>query len=186
DALPLSLSRALQVSCNVSFGALGVELGPEVIAEQAEAFSFGERPMSDLPAVAASQFPTGEGNTDGPLIAYAAIGQQSVQTSPLQIAMVAAGIGNGGTVMKPYVVDEVTSPDLEVLDATGAEALRSKWMSPANASALPQMMVTTVDSSPGTPAQIPGVAVTSETGTTQRGHDRNPLAWFIAFAPANV
>lgn len=181
----ITLSRALQVSCNVSFGALGVELGPEVIAEQAEAFGFGERPMSDLPAVAASQFPTGEGNTDGPLIAYAAIGQQSVQTSPLQIAMVAAGIANGGTVMKPYLVDEVTSPDLEVLDKTEPEALRSDAMSPANARALTQMMVATVDSGTGTPAQIPGVAVAGKTGTAQRGDDQNPLAWFVSFAPAN-
>lgn len=181
----ISLTQALKVSCNVSFGALGLELGPEAIAEQAEAFGFGERPFSDLPSVAASRFPVGEGNTDGPLVAYAAIGQQSVQASPLQIAMVAAGIANGGTVMTPYLVDEVTSPDLEVLDKTEPTALRTDAMTPANARALTQMMVATVDSGTGTPAQIPGVEVAGKTGTAQRGTDQNPLAWFVSFAPAD-
>ncbi len=183
----ITLTQALQVSCNVSFGALGLELGADAIAEQSERFGFGERPFADLSAVATSRFPTGESNTDGPLIAYASIGQQSVQASPLQVAMVAAGIANGGTVMTPYLVDEVTSPDLQVLDKTEPTPLRSEAVSSQTARALTRMMVATVDSGTGTPAQIPGVEVAGKTGTAQRGvgNDASPLAWFVSFAPAD-
>ena len=58
-------------------------------------------------------------------------------------------------------------------------------LSAANARALTQMLVATVDSGTGTPAQIPGVEVAGKTGTAQRGTDQNPLAWFVSFAPAD-
>ncbi|MDP3970017.1 MAG: penicillin-binding protein 2 [Nocardioides sp.] len=179
----ITLTQAMQTSCNVTFGHLGLELGPEAIAEQAEAFGFGERPFEELPAVATSDFPTGDA-TDGPLAAYAAIGQGSVRTSPLQMALVTAGIANGGDVMQPYLVDEVRSPDLDVLDKTEPTALRSGAVSPSVARDLTRMLVATVDSGTATAAQIPGVEVAGKTGTAQSG-DGPPFAWFVSFAPAN-
>ncbi len=103
----VTLTQALRVSCNVAFGWLGMEIGDDALREQAEKFGFGDVYLDDLPGQAESRFP---GDPDEPQTALSAIGQFDVAATPLQMAMVVAGIANGGTVMKPYLVDEVRSP----------------------------------------------------------------------------
>jgi peptidoglycan glycosyltransferase len=101
------------------------------------------------------------------------------------MAMVGAGIANGGTVMKPYVVDEVQSPELDVLHKTDPTDL-SRAVSPSTASELTKLMVSTVKNGTASPAAIPGVDVAGKTGTAQSGKpDVPPYAWFVSFAPAN-
>src|SRR6185503_4624894 len=114
------LTEALAVSCNVSFGGLGLQLGADVLKTQAEKFGFEEKYLDDLPAQAVSNFPD---NADPPQTALSAIGQFDVAATPLQMAMIAAGIANDGVVMKPYLVDEVRSPDLDVLSKAEPEEL---------------------------------------------------------------
>jgi penicillin-binding protein A len=113
-----------------------------------------------------------------------AIGQSNVAATPLQMAMVGAGIANGGTVMKPYLVDEIRSTDLEVLDKTDPDSL-SNAVSAATARKLTDMMVAVVDNGTAVNAQIPGVKVAGKTGTAQSAADRPPYAWFVSFAPAD-
>lgn len=177
----VTLTRALTVSCNVSFGYLGMELGADVVREQAQKFGFGDRYLDDLARQAESRFPE---DADEPQAALSAIGQFDVRATPLQMAMVTAGIANGGTVMKPYLVDEVRSPDLEVLDKANPEPHRNA-VSPSVARDLTQMMIEVVDQGTGASAQIPGTKVAGKTGTAQSGPDRFPYAWFVSFAPAD-
>jgi penicillin-binding protein A len=177
----ITLTQALMVSCNVSFGWLGIQMGDEALREQAEKFGFGETYLEDLNRQAVSRFPSQD--LDPPLTAYSAIGQFEVAATPLQVAMVAAGIANGGTVMKPYLVDEVRAPDLSVLDKAGPEAFRDA-VSSTTARDLTQMMVETVDQGTATPAQIPGMKVAGKTGTAQGAGD-DLYAWFVSFAPAD-
>jgi peptidoglycan glycosyltransferase len=177
----ITLTQALMVSCNVSFGFLGLQLGEEALRDQAEKFGFGETPLEDLNGTAASRFPD---DAEGPLLAYSAIGQYEVAATPLQMAMVTAGIANGGTVMRPYLVDEVRAPDLSVLDKAGDEPFRTA-ISSSTARDLTQMMVEVVDRGTGTTAQIPGIKVAGKTGTAQSQADRPPYAWFVSFAPAD-
>lgn len=177
----ITLTQALMVSCNVSFGFLGLQLGADALQEQAEKFGWGESYLQDLNGQAPSRFPD---NPDAPLTAYSAIGQYEVAATPLQIAMVAAGIANGGTVMRPYVVDELRAPDLSVLDKTDPEPFRDA-ISSSTARDLTQMMVEVVDQGTGTTAQIPGIKVAGKTGTAQSEADRPNYAWFVSFAPAD-
>lgn len=177
----ITMTRAMQVSCNVTFLSLADELGPEKMLAQAEAFGFNSSYLDDLPLQAQSRYPD---DLDAPQTALSGIGQSSVTASPLQMAMVAAGIANGGAVMKPYVVDEVRTPDLDVLEKTEPREL-SRAVSSDTASELTKMLVATVASGTGTPAQIPGVEVAGKTGTAQSTPDRPPYAWFVSFAPAN-
>ena len=177
----LTLTDALAVSCNVSFGYLGMELGADALKEQSEKFGFGERYFDDLNGQVASRFPE---DADAPQTALSAIGQFDVATTPLQMAMVTAGIANGGTVMKPYLVDEVRSPNIDVLDKASPEAFRSA-ISSSVASDLTQMMIEVVDRGTATTAQIPGMKVAGKTGTAQSSPDRPPYAWFVSFAPAD-
>lgn len=178
---PITFTQALANSCNTSFGAIGLDLGAGAIREQAEDFGFGDDSYLDELTVEESIFPE---DPDEPQTAFSAIGQFDVSATPLQMAMVAAGIGNGGTVMKPYLVDRVYSPDVKVLDETDPEELHQA-MSSGAASQLTQMMVTTVESGTATPAQISGIAVAGKTGTAERSEALSPYAWFTSFAPAD-
>jgi peptidoglycan glycosyltransferase len=176
----VTMTVALENSCNVAFAQLGLELGADVLQDQAEKFGFNENVIDELPG-AVSNFPT---DLNEPNTALSAIGQYEVAASPLQMAMVAAGIANGGEVMKPYIVQEVRSPDLDVLDEAHPEVLHQA-VSSTVASELTQMMVDVVVDGTGYNAQIPGVSVAGKTGTANSAPDRPPYAWMVTFAPAD-
>jgi len=177
----ITLTQALQVSCNVTFMSLANELGVDAMTEQAEAFGFNDTSLEDLGGQAESLYPR---DLDPPQTALSGIGQSSVTATPLQMAMVVAAIANDGDVMRPYVVDEVRAANLSVLDRTDPQSI-SKAISSTTAEELTTMMVATVDSGTATPAQIPGVQVAGKTGTAQSTADRPPYAWFVSFAPAD-
>jgi penicillin-binding protein A len=177
----ITLTQALEISCNVSYGWLGLQLGDDILRDQAQKFGWGEHYFDDLPGQVASKFPD---NPDQPQTALSAIGQFDVAATPLQMAMVAAGIANNGIVMKPYLVDKVQSPDLDVLSTTEPQELHQA-VSPEVANELTQMMVEVVQNGTGKPAQIPGMTVAGKTGTAQTSRGRPPYAWFVAFAPAD-
>jgi len=175
----MSLADALRVSCNTAYGALGIALGSDALRKQAEAFGFGDSLSIPLP-VAKSRFIAEEGQA---LTADSAIGQASDAVTPLQMAMVAAGIANSGVVMKPYLVAQERAPDSSVLSQTQPEQL-GRAVTPQVASTLTQMMQGVVDHGTGTAAQIPGISVAGKTGTAENVPGKPTHAWFICFAPA--
>lgn len=176
----VTLDRALQVSCNTAFAGVGNRLGADALRAQAQKFGFGSRPLTDLPA-AASTFP---GDPDPAQTALSAIGQYDVAATPLQMAMVAAGIANDGVVMQPYLVSEVRAPNLTTISRHRANEL-GRAMSASNARKLQQMMVNVVNQGTGTNARIAGTEVGGKTGTAQSDPNRPPYAWFVSMAPAN-
>lgn len=182
----ITLTRALMVSCNVAFGSIGLKLGDDALRDQAEKFGWGQRYFTDLDdsmtRQAVSRFPE---DPDKPQTALSAIGQFDVAATPLQMAMVTAGIANNGRVMKPYLIDEIRSADpTDVLDKTTPTAL-SRAVSAGTARDLTDMMVKVVDGGTGKTAQIPNVKVAGKTGTAQSAPNRPPYAWFVSFAPAD-
>ena len=175
-----TLTVALRNSCNTAFGTIGLDLGPDALRDQAEKFGFGERQLPELGAVA-SQFPT---DPNQPQTAQSAIGQFDVRATPLQMAMVAAGIANQGDVMKPYLVQSVRTADLKTVSETKPESLHQA-ITPEVASQLTAMMVDVVENGTGKPGRIDGVQVAGKTGTAQTSKEKPPFAWFTSFAPAN-
>lgn len=173
----VTLEQALKTSCNTAFGSLAISLGPDKLQAMAEAFGFNSEPTIDIGA-AESRFPT---QLDLAQTALSAIGQYDVAASPLQMLQVAAAIANDGVLMRPHLVNTVTSEDLTVLSAQGPERLGSP-ISASSAELLQQMMVATVEDGTGRPARVDGLVVGGKTGTAQTAPDRPPYAWFVGYA----
>ncbi|MET8218232.1 peptidoglycan D,D-transpeptidase FtsI family protein [Streptomyces hirsutus] len=174
-----TLREALRVSCNTVFGKIGADLGNDKMLEYAKKFGFTEEQFTPVRS-SASVFSDDMNESQ---TALSSIGQFNTATTPLQMAMVTAAIANNGTLMKPYMVDELQAPSLDTIEKTDPEEL-SKPMSAENAQILQSMMETVVSEGTGSKARIDGVTVGGKTGTAQHGVDNseNPYAWFISYA----
>jgi peptidoglycan glycosyltransferase len=179
DGKTTTLIDALTISCNTAFGQLGETLGQDALRKQAEAFGFNS-PFSVPMKSASSVFPS---NLDDAETIQSAIGQFDVRSTPLQMAMIAACIANGGTLMKPYIVKQLVGPNLAIIDTTKPTVVRQA-ISAQVAAQLTQMMESVVDHGTGTTAQLPGVKVAGKTGTAENAVGKPPHAWFVSFAPA--
>ncbi|GAA1125408.1 penicillin-binding protein 2 [Nocardioides aquiterrae] len=177
----IPFTQAMEQSCNTSFAQIAEQVGAEDMVKTAEGFGFNSHYFDDLTPQAESVFPT---ELDDAQLGQTGFGQFDVSATPLQMAMVAAGLANGGTVMRPYLVDSELSADFDVLDQTDPQEL-SRAVSSTTASEVTKLMVSTVDNGTASPAAIPGISVAGKTGTAQTGTDRSPYAWFISFAPAD-
>jgi peptidoglycan glycosyltransferase len=177
----ITLPEALRISCNTAFAALGVKLGDQKLATEAEKFGLNEPSPYELPA-ATSSIPTDQ---DVPATAQSAIGQRDVRVSPLQMASVAATIANGGRRMAPFVVSEVVSEKGGVVKRFEGEDL-GQAIPAGVASDLTDMMRVVVEQGTGTAAQIPGLVVAGKSGTAQHAEGRAPHAWFISFTEQGV
>ncbi|MGY1735978.1 peptidoglycan D,D-transpeptidase FtsI family protein [Geodermatophilus sp. SYSU D00684] len=174
-----SLIDALTISCNTAFAQLGIDLGEDRVREMAEAFGMTGDGIEIPLEVAGSS--VGDIESEAAL-GQSSIGQRDVRTTPLQAAMIAAAVANDGTLMTPYLVDQVRAPDLTVIDRSDPEEF-SQPVTPEVADQLTEMMVSVVENGSGRRAQVPGVEVAGKTGTAQNaGPDHN---WFIGFAPAD-
>jgi peptidoglycan glycosyltransferase len=140
-------------------------------------------PLDIAPGAAQSVGPPeGSFQENQPQFALAGIGQGDVATTPLQMALVAAGIANGGTIMTPHVGAEIRDANDDLVRRVDD----SEWhvaTSATSAQAVASFMVQVVEDGTGTRGRIPGIAVAGKTGTAQ-ADGGPPHAWFIAFAPA--
>ena len=148
-------TESLIISCNATFAALGYQLGNEFAPamdncgiDSARRRSTSHRAQSRAsgraPARTSARF------------ALAGIGQGDVFTSPLEMALIAAGIANGGVIMEPHVVQEIPNSDGKVVRTIDPEPWKT-CMSPTTAQTLTNMMVQVVNQGTGTAAQIDGV-----------------------------
>lgn len=176
----VTIADALRISCNIPFAELAVELGDTAIREEAEKYGFNmpfELPLVSTP----SSYPRA---LDDPQTALTGFGQGQVTATPLQMAMVSAGIANEGVVMNPHMVDRVIGPDLSVQqvfeDTEFGRALDEDLAAEMRA-----MMVANVSGGAASGARIDGVDVGGKTGTAENGGDLPYTLWFTGFAPAD-
>jgi peptidoglycan glycosyltransferase len=187
---PNNFTYALTASINTTFGKVGNLLGRKRLIAGAQRYGFYQTPPLPLPA--GEVVPSGRYGKKGLLspdafmdplaVAWAACGQERMLATPLQMALVAGGVANGGRVMKPYYTQEITAPDGTVV----SKAQPEQWLvatKAVTASQLNTMMQNVVNAGTGTAAALEGIQVAGKTGTAEKGDGTN-LAWFIAFAPA--
>jgi penicillin-binding protein A len=187
----VNLITGLEHSINSVFCNIGKALGAGRILGYAKRYGFYEDPPLETPGNERAP----SGLYHGPKLfrptdpatqvdpGRLAFGQEALLATPLQMAMVAAGVANQGVVMKPYVVGRVTGPSGGVLTRTHPHKLR-RAISPRTSQELTSMMVGAVQSGTGTAAQIPGIQVAGKTGTAETGVAGRYTSWFICFAPA--
>lgn len=175
-----SLNQALKVSCNSVFANLGDKVGRDKMVETAQEFGFNN-PEIDTPVRAAAS--VYDKTMDRPGNALSSIGQFNTATTPLQMAMVTAAIANDGKLMKPYMIDQLEAPNLDIIQKNEPQEM-SRPLSQKNAQLLQEMMENVVEEGTGTNAKIDGVQVGGKTGTAQHGENnsKNPYAWFISYA----
>jgi penicillin-binding protein A len=187
----ISFTDALTNSVNTVFAQVGESIGRGTLVEYMRRFGFYEDPELDYPDD--QMIPSGVVNADrefvedGFDVGRVAIGQGGeegqIQTTPMQMALVAAAIGNGGRLMRPQLTDRVVRKDGRVAERIRPD-LQSQVVKRETAEALAAMMSRVVEEGTGTAAALSGVSVAGKTGTAEVG----PAAqftqpWFICFAP---
>ncbi|WP_433449416.1 peptidoglycan D,D-transpeptidase FtsI family protein [Streptomyces sp. CA-142005] len=180
-----SIRVALQYSCNNVFGHMAVQLGQDKVKAMAEKFGFNDD-KRDVPVRAyASVYPSG---MDQPQTAYSGIGQFDVTATPLQMAMVSAAIANGGKLVSPHMVSQITDSGGDVLQNYDDSADTKEIVSSSTAEQLQSAMETVVKDGTGTNALIDGATVGGKTGTAQHGENnsKTPYAWFTSFATSDT
>jgi penicillin-binding protein A len=189
-----TLTMGLEHSINSVFCNVGKKIGAGTILDYAKKYGFYAQPGVELPADA--QSPSGlynpkthepydpkhpEYQVDPGRLAF---GQERLLVTPLQMAMVAATVGNGGVLMRPHLVDEVRTQDGRIVTRVSPHEVR-RVMSPQTAQQLKSMMVGVVTSGTGRGVAIPGVQLAGKTGTAETSVENRYDTWFIAFAPAD-
>jgi peptidoglycan glycosyltransferase len=189
----VSMKDALAHSCNTAFATLAGRVGSASLSAQAAKFGFGQSGLSVPLGVTTSCIgPNSNGNcmniANGmPGLYQSGIGQLDVQETPLQNAMIAATIANGGTEMQPQLVKKILAPDLSTIQDFSAQTLNSDVMSSTTASTLTDMMEASETNS-GTTCKNNTIPIASKTGTAEHGNDPKnvqPYGWYVAFVPGS-
>ncbi|MDT0389771.1 peptidoglycan D,D-transpeptidase FtsI family protein [Streptomyces dubilierae] len=175
-----TIRTALEYSCNNVFAKMAVKLGQDKVRAMAEKFGFNDEeqdvPVRAYPSVYPSDMYPSE-------TALTGIGQFDVTATPLQMAMVSAAIANGGKLVSPHMVAQITDSGGDVLQDYDDEAGTKEILSSSTAEQLQSAMRTVVERGTGTNAQVPGATVGGKTGTAQHGENNSqvPYAWFTSY-----
>ncbi len=186
--------QAYEHSINAVFCNIGMKLGAGKIIGEAKNFGFYSKPPIELPS--ASVEASGEyrfehgglrpfddaGRMDPGRLAF---GQDKLLVTPLQMALVAAGVANGGTIMEPHLVKKVTAPGGSKTVTKVKPKVWKHAMKPATAATLNTMMQAVITGGTATGVQIPGITWAGKTGTAETSEPGVYDAWFIFFAPAD-
>ncbi|MFD3546286.1 penicillin-binding transpeptidase domain-containing protein [Streptomyces sp. NPDC058655] len=177
-----SMADAVQWSCNTVMAKIGVRVGLRGMVAAAQRFGFNAEGLRVPSWVSRSNFDTDMSRDQ---LALSSIGQFNTRATPLQMAMVAAAVANGGELKSPYLVDRTTQDDGSQVRSGNQRSL-GRAMTPATAMRMQELMVKVVENGTGRNAAIPGVVVGGKTGTAQHGvgNAGTPYAWFISWARA--
>ncbi|WP_411101901.1 penicillin-binding transpeptidase domain-containing protein [Streptomyces sp. cmx-4-9] len=177
-----SMAEAVQWSCNTVMAKIGVQVGLRGMVEAAQRFGFNDGGLRVPSWVSRSNFDTDMSRDQ---LALSAIGQFNTKATPLQMAMVAAAVADGGEVKTPYLVERTTQDDGDPVRRADQRTL-GRAMDPGTALRLQELMVKVVEDGTGRNAAIPGAVVGGKTGTAQHGvgNAGTPYAWFISWARA--
>jgi peptidoglycan glycosyltransferase len=185
----ITLTDALTHSVNTAWASIGEKLGKATMAKYMGRLGFDEQVRVDLPSDerrASGEFSNGRllrPTSDAVDVGRMAIGQDKLNVTPLQMAMVASAVANGGKLMVPHMADRIVDRDGRTVDRIQPREM-SQVMSSEAAGEVADMMSKVVEEGTGTAAALEGISVAGKTGTAEVDRPCGPnQVWFIAFAP---
>lgn len=181
----ISLRYAYRVSSNFVFGTLAMEMGNEKLKEVSERFGFNSVIRGSGVTITASQFPTLESYEEGN-IAQSGIGQGSVLSTPMQMALVAAGVANDGVLMQPKLVNKIVDKDGNTIKTIENKVLKDNIISKDIAQTIKEYMGYLVSNNIYRWPNFDGTNAGGKTGTAdymENGVEGIPHGWFISLAP---
>ena len=196
DAGPLNFVQALTQSCDTWFYQVGIKTGADPIITWAEKMGFGTRTGIPLASEADGRVPTqeymkrvyGRKFLDGD-VANFSIGQGDLLVTPLQMAEAMAAVGNGGTLYRARLVQQVQTYNNQIVMAYDVAEKDELGIDPKILAAVKEGMIDVVSSPSGTAgkAAIEQVQIAGKTGTAQWGpkSKQRDAAWFVGFVPAD-
>lgn len=177
-----NLVQAFGNSCNGAFASLGLQLNLTELKNTADRLLFN----SELPLSMAynkSSY-TIEGQADLWQVLQTSIGQGQTQVTPLHNAMIAAAIANGGTLMKPYLIDHVENAGGDVIKKFMPQSYGS-LMTAKESADLTELMTAVVTEGTGSALRGASYTAAGKTGSAEFDKDKETHAWFVGFAPAD-
>lgn len=197
-----TLANALAVSCDTSYGEIGLELGANALSREANAFGFNRKPPIDIPPseVATSCFPPIEntvynvsdcppesiasiGPNNLPGVAYSAIGQENVTETALQNALIVAGIANGGVIMTPHLMRAIIDNQGQIVTIYRPHAYLNAT-SQDTANGVRQLMLGVAKFGTASGLFPANLHIAAKTGTAETGPANCSSTWLVAFGPA--
>ncbi|HKU68007.1 MAG TPA: penicillin-binding transpeptidase domain-containing protein [Candidatus Baltobacteraceae bacterium] len=173
------LTGAFALSSNVDFGQIALKMGTDTFYRYLDRWGIGSSLDFQIPA-SRDRVPPKDSIVPGEL-AQMGFGQGALLMTPLQMALVAATIADGGSEPRPYVVRQVVWPGGAASSYGPAELATP--IAADTAQNVKKMMIAVVQHGTGTSAQLPGVTVAGKTGTATNPSGA-PHSWFVCFAPA--
>lgn len=186
----IAMTSAMAQSCNTYFAQVAMRVGARKLDATARRFGFGsgfDAGVTVAPSCLVSI--PGAGCDDAsdlarPFIAYSGIGQYQVGVTPLQMALVAGAVGNGGFRAEPYLVERILDPTGQTIDKT--KPTLTRILPKPVAAQLKETMVAVVQYGTGSVVGFRDASsgtIGGKTGTAQTGTDAAPHVWFIAYGP---
>ena len=184
----INLRKAFSVSSNVVFGTLAMELGNEKLRAMAESFGFNSVVPAVGTSIVKSQFPTLEDYEIGS-IAQSGIGQGSVLSTPMQMALMTSAVANNGVLMQPKLVNSIVDSEGNVVKEIPSKELK-KVIEPETSAIIRDYMKSLVEGKTyygWDTLQYYGAG--GKTGTADYnlpdGSEAIPHGWFVSLAPAD-
>lgn len=188
-----TFQEAIQNSCNPSFIKLGQMIGNKTFLKYVNAFGLQEKTGVDLLGEASGIFhkPTAFNEVE---LATSSFGQ-TFKVTPVEMLSAACAVANGGNLMQPHVVKQITETDSEgnikVVKNIAPVTIR-QVVSEETSKTLCEMLENVVSKGSGKNAYVKGYHVAGKTGTSEKIDQKNEegqvdkyIASFIGFAPAN-
>jgi peptidoglycan glycosyltransferase len=176
----LTLEQAFAKSCNVTFASLAYEMGEDRLVRTARELGFNTDFLFQDIILYASKIPDDMASESE--LAWSGVGQGKIQVTPMHMAMLAGAVANGGLMMEPRLIAQVTGSAPIPKPATASRAFM-RAMSEDTADKIKGYMLETVRSGTAAGAAVSGYKICGKTGTAEVSDDKSvPTdAWFIGF-----
>jgi len=173
------LALSLANSCNASYSNIGLKLKLTRFQETAKGLLFNSKLPSLLP-YSKSKFQLTKDSPESEVM-MTAIGQGKTQVSPYHMTLISAAIANGGTLMRPYLVDQVTNYTGTTIDKNLPEKYGT-LMTSEEAAQLKEYMTGVIEFGTGKALSGQSYTVAGKTGTAENSSDKEKAhSWFTGF-----